>query len=74
MNRTLLERSRSMLSAIGLEKKFWVEAVMTTRYLINRSPTTPLVYKTLKEVWFSKKPSCSHLRVFGCEAFVYVLK
>ena len=42
MNRTLLERSRSMLSGAGLEQKFWVEAVMTACYLINRSPSSAL--------------------------------
>eukprot|EP01018_Ginkgo_biloba_P031784 Gb_37711 [translate_table: standard] len=51
MNRTLLERSRSMLSGASLEKKFWAEAVMTSCYLINRSPSSSLGDKTPHEVW-----------------------
>ena len=30
--------------------------------------------KTPHEVWTSKKPSLSHRRVFGCDAYVHVLK
>ena len=30
--------------------------------------------KTPQEVWTGKKPSLSHLRVFGCDAYVHVRK
>jgi len=30
--------------------------------------------KTRQEVWTSKKPSLSHLRVFGCDTYVRVPK
>jgi hypothetical protein len=30
--------------------------------------------KTPQEVWTGKKPSLTHLKVFGCEAYVYVPK
>jgi hypothetical protein len=33
-----------------------------------------LDYKTPHEVWFGKKPSLQHLRVFGCDAYVNVPK
>ena len=46
----------------------------TACYLINRSPSSALEDKTPQEVWTSKKPSLSHLRVFGCDAYVHVLK
>jgi hypothetical protein len=29
---------------------------------------------TPHEVWLSKKPSFSHLKLFGCDAFVHVPK
>eukprot|EP01018_Ginkgo_biloba_P016508 Gb_19105 [translate_table: standard] len=70
----LLERSRSMLNGIGLDQKFWVEAVMNIFYLINRSPSSALGDKTPYEVWYGDKPSLIHLRVFGCEAYVHVPK
>ena len=43
-------------------------------YLVNKSPSSTLEVKTPQEVWTSKKPSLSHLRVFGCDAYVHVPK
>jgi hypothetical protein len=74
MNRTLMEKSRSMLSSVGLGQEFWVEVVGTTCYLVNRSPSSALDDKTPHEVWSGKKPSLQHLRVFGCDAYVHVPK
>eukprot|EP00253_Pinus_taeda_P020829 PITA_20829 len=74
MNRTLMERVRSMLSVARLGQEFWVEAVDTTYYLVNRSPSSTLEDKAPQEVWIGKKPSLSHLRVFGCDAYVHVPK
>lgn len=48
------------------------EAVHTTCYLINRSPSTALNFKTPQEVWTGKPPSYQNLRVFGCPAFFHV--
>jgi hypothetical protein len=74
MNMTLMEKSRSMLSGAELGQEFWVEAVGTTCYLVNRSPSSTLDDKTPYEVWTRKKPSLEHLRVFGCDAYVHVPK
>ena len=46
----------------------------TACYLVNRSPSSTLEDKTLQEVCTGKKPSLSHLRVFGCDAYVHVPK
>eukprot|EP00253_Pinus_taeda_P015414 PITA_15414 len=70
----LMESARSMLSGARLGQEFWVEAVETTCYLVNRSPSSSLEDKTPQEVWTGKKPSLSHLRVFGCDAYVHVSK
>jgi transposase InsO family protein len=74
MNKTLMEKSRSMLSGVGLGQEYWAEAVGTTCYLVNRSPSSTLDDKTPHEVWSGKKPSLQHLRVFGCDAYVHVPK
>ena len=52
-----MERARSMLSGVGLEQKFWAEAIAIAYYLINRSPILVLVEKTPMEAWFDKKRS-----------------
>ena len=74
MNRSLMEKARSMLSGAGLGKELWALAIDTACYLKNRSPTSTLVDMTPYEVWSSQKPSVAHLRFFGCEAFMHVPK
>eukprot|EP00253_Pinus_taeda_P009596 PITA_09596 len=51
MNKTLMERARSMLSGAELGQEFWAEAVDTACYLVNRSPSSALEDKTPQEVW-----------------------
>eukprot|EP00253_Pinus_taeda_P024701 PITA_24701 len=45
-----MERARSMLSGVGLGHEFCAEAVETTCYLVNRSPSSTLEDKTPQEV------------------------
>ena len=72
MNRTLLESVRSMLFHARLPKTFWGEAVATTAYLINRSPSSTIDFKTPYEMWNNHKPNLDHLRVFGCIAYAHI--
>ena len=74
MNKTLMERARSMLNGARLGQEFWAKAVETACYLVIRSPSSVLEDKTPQEVWTGKKPSLSHLRIFGCDAYVHVPK
>jgi len=46
MNKTLMERARSMLSGVGLGHEFWAEVVETACYLVNRSPSSAWEDKT----------------------------
>ncbi|KAE8725167.1 Eukaryotic translation initiation factor 3 subunit E [Hibiscus syriacus] len=71
MNRTLLERTRAMLRDAGLEKSFWVEAVNTACYLVNRAISTAIELKTPMEMWTGKPADYSNLHVFG--SIVYVM-
>ena len=54
MNRTVMKRVWSILADAKLSKTFWVEALMTTVYVINRSPSTPLDRDTPQRVWTGK--------------------
>jgi hypothetical protein len=74
MNKMLMEKTRCMLSGVKLGKELWAEVVGTACYLVNRSPSSMLDDKTPQEVWTGKKPSLTHLKVFGCEAYVHVPK
>jgi hypothetical protein len=48
--------------------------VGTTCYLVNRSPSSALDDKTPQDLWTGKEPSLTHLKVFGCDAYVHVPK
>jgi hypothetical protein len=74
MNMKLMEKERCMLSGVGLGKEFWAKVVGIACYLVNRSPSSALADKTPQEVWTGNKPSLTHLKVFGCEAYVHVPK
>ena len=74
MNSTIVEKIRFRLRMAILPKSFWGEAVVTACYLINRSPSIPLDFDIPERVWTRKDVSYSHLKVFRCKTFVYVLK
>ncbi|KAH9697414.1 hypothetical protein KPL71_023600 [Citrus sinensis] len=61
-----------MLLNANLSKGFWVEAVTTAAYLINRSPSSALGFKTPQELWSGKPPDLSNLRIFGCPAYAHI--
>ncbi|KAH9684612.1 DNA (cytosine-5)-methyltransferase 1B [Citrus sinensis] len=72
MNRTIIERVRCMLLNANLSKGFWAETVTTIAYLINRSPSSTLGFKTPQELWSGKPPDLSNLRIFGCPAYAHI--
>ena len=72
MNQTLVQRARCMRIDTGLSKKFWAEAVNTAAYLVNRSPSTAIDFKTPQEVWSGKPSNYSGLKIFGCPAYAHV--
>jgi hypothetical protein len=74
MNKTLMDKARSMLNGVGLAEELWVKEVDVAKYLLNMSPSSVLFDMTLHELWSSKKPSVSHLKLFGCDSFVHVPK
>jgi len=73
-NRTLAEGTISLLSEAKLPQSFWEHAVTTTVYVRNWSPTSALDGKVPYTIFVGKKPDVSHLRVFGCTAYVHVQK
>lgn len=74
LNRTLVEKARCLLFDANLHKKFWAEAVNTANYLRNRCIANGLEGKTPYEIWFSKKPDVSMVRIFGSTVMAHVPK
>ena len=72
-NRTLLDMVRSMMSFTDLPLSFWGYALETVAFTLNRAPSKS-VEMTPYELWFSKKPKLSFLKVWGCDAYVKKLQ
>ena len=63
---------RSMMSFATLPVSFWGYALETACYILNNVPSKS-VNKTPYEIWTGCKPRLSHLRVWGCPAYVKCL-
>ena len=76
MNRTILEMARSMLHHGHMHLSYWMDAVKTAVYLINRCFIISFKGKemTRYEAWTGIKPSIEHLRVFGCDVYRHIPK
>ena len=59
-----------MLNENNLLKYFWVEAVNTSCYVLNRILLRSIIKKTPYELWKNKKPNISYFKVFGCKCFI----
>ena len=74
-NRTIVGRAKAMLFAAGLSDSLWGEAVHTTVYLKNQSPTSALANgMTPLELLLGEKPHLSSLIPFGAKGFKHVPK
>lgn len=71
-NRTILDMVRSMLKSKKMPKEFWAEAVKCAIYVQNRCPHAKLKNQTPQEAWNGKKPTVSHLKVFGSVAYAHI--
>ncbi|GJS45164.1 gag-pol polyprotein [Tanacetum coccineum] len=58
-----------MLATASLGKSFWVKAVNTACYVVNRSPSTAVELKTLMEILTGKPVNYSDLHIFGSPVY-----
>ncbi|MBM1019736.1 hypothetical protein, partial [Escherichia coli] len=49
---------------------FWVEAVHTTYFVINRAYIRPILKRTPYELWKGRKPNIAYFHIFGSKCFV----
>ncbi|WVY94278.1 hypothetical protein V8G54_033366 [Vigna mungo] len=69
-NRALEELTRTVLNERNVPKYFWANVVSTTCYVLIRTVIRSILKLTPYEMLKGRKPSISHLRVFGSKCFV----
>ena len=71
---TIINGAEAMRHHAGLSNGFWIYAVKAKLHMYNVTPIKCADYETPNELWSGQKPDISHLRVFGCLAWVHILK
>jgi hypothetical protein len=74
MNKTIMERARSMRLYVGFPLQLWADVVDIVVYLINIGPSSSLDGGIPEEAWTGKKVNYFFLKTFDCEAFVHIDK
>jgi len=67
-----MEMARSMMKANHLQNDYWAEVVTCATYILNRCPTKSNQNIVPEETWSESKHNVTHMRVFGCVAYVLV--
>ena len=60
------------MSEKNVPHTYWAEAVSTAVYVMNKTPTAAVHDVKPEEKFTGVKPDLSHLKVFGCIAYVHV--
>lgn len=74
MNMTLVERVKCLLSQSQLPRSLWGEALGTEAHVLNITSCIPIGFEVADRIWSEKAFSYEHLHVFGCKAFVNIMK
>jgi histone deacetylase 1/2 len=68
-HRHIIEIGLTLLAQSGLPKVFWVDAFLTSIFIINSLPTKVLDYSSPYERLFQRSPDFSYFHTFGCQCF-----
>ncbi len=72
-NRHIAEVACTLMVNKSMPHHYWAETIVTTIYIMNKTPTAAMHGMIPKEKYSGRKPNLSHLKVFGCIAYVHVL-
>ena len=67
-----MEKAESMRFQACLPQSWWEFSVEHAVHVYNHTPLCRLNWQTPYELLYNERPSVSHLRVFGCGAYVYL--
>ena len=71
-NHHLLDVTRTLLLESSIPPRFWVEALSTAVYVINRLPSQVLDFDSPFYRLYDKPPTYHNLHTFGCVCFVHL--
>lgn len=71
-NRTIMNIVRALIFESGAPVELWPVAAEHANFLLNRFPTKANEFRTPYERWFGRLPDVSHIRMFGCLAYVKI--
>ena len=74
LNRTIMDKVQSMRFRACLTDTMWEFLWDHMIHVYNRTPIHHLKWQTPYEALRSDKPDVSHLRVFGCGAYIFLLE
>ena len=57
------------MSHASLHLSFWGYTLKTIAYILNLVPTKS-ISRTPQEMWLGRKPSLSHIYIWGCPAYI----
>lgn len=69
-----METARSMVIGSKLPNILWAEEFQSACYILNRCATKALDKITPEEKFSGLKPDVSHLRIYGCAAYLHIPK
>jgi hypothetical protein len=72
-NMHITEVVRALMADKSMPHHYWAEAIATAVYIMNKTPIVTMHGMTPEEKYSGRKPDLSHLKVFGCIAYVHVL-
>jgi hypothetical protein len=70
--RTLMDKAQAMRLHACLPDSYWEFAILHAAHVYNMTPMNQLNWRTPLELLKGEKPSVSHLRVFGCGAYMHL--
>ena len=66
MNRTLVDRGRTLMLHANVRPAWWAEAMVTAAFLGNRTPNSKTGHLTPHELITGYRPNVANFKVFGC--------
>lgn len=72
MNMSLIDKVRYILVHSRLSKALWADVLSTTYYIVNKSPSSKIKFKTTIKLWSNKPVGYSSMMVFSCPIYAHI--